>query len=114
MTESDFLALADASLNTIEAAFDRAAASHHLHLSCRRSGRQLEIDAPSARGAAILHMELRVDVGSQQIHVSASAHEWQFRRVRDSWLEVTDGSELLATLLTLAGRHAGVALTAAA
>ena len=103
MTETEFLDLADSTLNAIEAALDRLNDDNRLDVECSRSGNVLEIE--------FLHNDSKVIVNSQaamqELWVAARSGGFHYRRVGDRWIDTRDGSELFAALSQIATEQSG-------
>ncbi|HZA96018.1 MAG TPA: iron donor protein CyaY [Burkholderiaceae bacterium] len=101
MTESEFVELADATLDAIERAVDASA-----------------IDIETSRAGNVLTLELgdasKVIVNSQtpmqQIWVAGKTGAFHYARSGDRWLDTRDGSELFAALSRLISAQGGEAV----
>jgi CyaY protein len=101
MTESEFVELADATLDAIERAVDASA-----------------IDIETSRAGNVLTLELgdasKVIVNSQtpmqQIWVAGKTGAFHYARTGDRWLDTRDGSELFAALSRLISAQGGEAV----
>ncbi len=101
MSESEFLALADATLATIERGVDAAA-----------------VDIEASRAGGVLTLELgdgsKVIVNSQtpmqQIWVAGKSGAFHYARNGARWLDTRDGSELFAALSRLLSAQGGEAV----
>ena len=103
MSESEFLALAEATLNQIEAALDRLNDEDVLDVECSRSGNVLEIE--------FIDNGTKNNVNSQapmrEMWVAARSGGFHYKRVDGQWVNTRDGSELFAALSTMASEQAG-------
>jgi CyaY protein len=103
MTETEFLDLADSTLNAIEAALDRLNDEDRLDVECSRSGNVLEIE--------FLHNGSKVIVNSQaamqELWVAARSGGFHYRRVGDRWVDTRDGTELFDALSQIATEQSG-------
>ncbi|WP_338769975.1 iron donor protein CyaY [Massilia sp. METH4] len=103
MTETEFLDLADSTLNAIEAALDRLNDDNRLDVECSRSGNVLEIE--------FLHNGSKVIVNSQaamqELWVAARSGGFHYRRVGDRWVDTRDGTELFDALSQIATEQSG-------
>ncbi|MDC8760269.1 iron donor protein CyaY [Janthinobacterium fluminis] len=109
MSESEFLALAEATLTAIEAALDRLNDEDVLDVECSRSGNVLEIEFIDNGSKIIVNSQAPM----QQLWVAAKAGGFHYNRVGAQWIDSRDGSELFAALSGLASAQAGVAVTLA-
>ncbi len=110
MTETEFLAVAEAVLNAIEAAFERAGEEADVDVECSRSGNVLEIEFVDNGSKIIVNTQAPM----REIWVAARAGGFHYRLNDGCWLDTRDGSELFASLSRLAGLQAGTALHIAA
>lgn len=94
MTESEFMALADATLNAIEAALEQAAEASDLDIECNRSGNLLEIEFGDNGSKIIVNSQAPL----QEIWVAAKSGGFHYKRVENQWVNTRDGSELFAAL----------------
>lgn len=106
MTESEFLALADATLRAIEAALERAAESVDLDVECSRSGNVLEIEFIDNGSKIIVNSQAPM----QEMWVAAKSGGFHYKRGNGCWTNTRDGSELSAALSRMVGEQGGVAL----
>jgi CyaY protein len=103
MTETEFLDLADSTLNAIEAALDRLNDDNRLDVECSRNGNVLEIE--------FLHNGSKVIVNSQaamqELWVAARSGGFHYRRVDGRWIDTRDGGELFDALSRIATEQSG-------
>ena len=103
MSESEFLALAEATLNQIEAALDRLNDEDVLDVECSRSGNVLEIE--------FLHNGSKIIVNSQaamkELWVASRSGGYHYRQVEGQWINTRDGSEMLASLSEMVSAQGG-------
>jgi iron-sulfur cluster assembly protein CyaY len=104
MTESEFLALADATLRNIEAALEHAANGTDLDVECSRSGNVLDIELIDTGAKIIVNSQAPM----QEIWVAAKSGGFHYRREGDRWINTRDGSELFATLSRIVSEQGGV------
>lgn len=107
MTESEFMAAAEATLDAIEAALERACDSGELDAECSRSGNVLEIEFIDNGSKIIVNSQAPM----QQIWVAAKSGGFHYQREGGLWIDTRDGSELFAALSAMAGAQAGIPLT---
>ncbi|HEX7649425.1 MAG TPA: iron donor protein CyaY [Noviherbaspirillum sp.] len=103
MTESEFLALADRTLTTIEAALERIADETDLDVECSRSGNVLTIEFVDNGSKIIVNSQAPM----QEMWVAARSGGFHYRRESDRWVNTRDGSELFAALSKIASEQGG-------
>lgn len=103
MSESEFLALAEATLNQIEAALDRLNDEDVLDVECSRSGNVLEIEFIDNGTKIIVNSQAPM----REMWVAARSGGFHYKRVDGQWRNTRDGSELFAALSTMASEQAG-------
>lgn len=109
MTESEFLTLADATLNAIEAALERATDNDELDVECSRSGNVLEIEFIDNGSKIIVNSQAPM----QEMWVAAKSGGFHYKHENARWINTRDGSELFDALSAMVGQQGGVALTLA-
>lgn len=107
MTESEFLALADRTLGTIETALERAANDCDVDIECSRSGNVLEIEFIDTASKIIVNSQAPM----QEMWVAAKSGGFHYKYDDGRWINTRDQSELFESLSELASRQGGVALT---
>ena len=103
MSESEFLALAEATLTQIATALDRLNDEDVLDVECSRSGNVLEIEFID-NGTKIL---VNSQAPMREMWVAARSGGFHYKRVGDEWINTRDGSELFAALSGMASEQAG-------
>ncbi len=103
MSESEFLALAEATLTDIEAALDRLNDEDVLDVECSRSGNVLEIEFIDNGTKIIVNSQAPM----REMWVAARSGGFHYKRVGDEWINTRDGSELFAALSSMASEQAG-------
>jgi len=98
MTDSEYLELAEATLDAVEQAVDNSGAD----IECERSGNVLTLEFES--GTKII---VNLQAAMHEIWVAAKAGGFHYRYRDDKWLDTRDESELFAALSTLASGQAG-------
>lgn len=106
MSESEFLALAEATLTQIEAALDRLNDEDVLDVECSRSGNVLEIEFIDNGTKIIVNSQAPM----REMWVAARSGGFHYKRVGDEWVNTRDGSELFAALSGMASEQAGAAV----
>jgi CyaY protein len=106
MSESEFLALAEATLDAIEAALDRLNDADLLDVECSRSGNVLEIEFVDNGSKIIVNSQAPM----QELWVAAKSGGFHYKRVGEQWLNTRDDSELFASLSVMASGQAGAAV----
>ncbi len=110
MTETEFLAIAERVLDTVESAFEQAGDESDVDIECSRNGNVLEIEFVDNGSKIIVNTQAPM----QEIWVAARAGGFHYRLVEDRWVDTRDGSELFAALSRLASLQAGAVLKLAA
>ena len=103
MSESEFLALAEATLDAIEAALDRLNDQDLLDVECSRSGNVLQIEFIDNGSKIIVNSQAPM----QELWVAAKSGGFHYKRVGPEWINTRDGSELFAALSGMASAQAG-------
>ena len=106
MTESEFLAVAEAVLDHIESRIEQTADVADVDVECSRSGNVLEIEFIDQNSKIIVNTQAPM----QEIWVAARSGGFHYRRTGDRWLDTRDGSELFAALSSLVSAQAGMPL----
>lgn len=106
MTESEFLAVAEAVLDDIESRIEQTADAADVDVECSRSGNVLEIEFIAQSSKIIVNTQASM----QEIWVAARSGGFHFRMKGDLWLDTRDGSELFAALSSLVSAQAGQSL----
>ena len=109
MTESEFLTLADATLNAIEAALERATDDDEVDVECSRSGNVLEIEFIDNGSKIIVNSQAPM----QEMWVAAKSGGFHYKYDNARWINSRDGSELFAALSGMVSQQGGVRLTLA-
>ncbi|HYD94282.1 MAG TPA: iron donor protein CyaY [Noviherbaspirillum sp.] len=110
MTESEFLALAEETLATIESALERAADDSDLDVECSRSGNVLEIEFVDNGSKIIVNSQAPM----QEMWVAARSGGFHYKREDGRWRNTRDGSELFDALSKMIADQGGVAIELAA
>ncbi len=110
MTETEFLDLAEAVLDHIEAAIEAAGEAADVDVECSRSGNVLEIEFVDHGSKIIVNTQAPM----QEIWVAARSGGFHYRFSDGQWRNTRDGSELYAALSALASAQGGAPLTLSA
>lgn len=110
MTESEFLVLAEQTLDAIEAAFERATDKSDIDIESSRSGNVLEIEFIDTGSKIIVNSQTPM----REIWVAARSGGYHFRREGSRWVNTRDGSDLYEVLSASASSQAGEPLTISA
>lgn len=94
MTESEFLALAESTLDRIEQCLDKLNDDDVVDVECRRSGNVLEIEFLRNATKIIVNSQAPL----QEMWVAARSGGYHYKRVGDEWRNTRDDSELFASL----------------
>lgn len=103
MTETEFLDLADSTLNRIEEAFDRLNDDDVVDVECKRSGNVLEIEFIDNGSKIIVNSQAPL----QEMWVAARSGGYHYKRVGDEWRNTRDDSEFFASLSRYASEQGG-------
>lgn len=103
MTESEFLALAEAALDAIEAALERAGDDAGLDVECSRSGNVLEIEFIDNGSKIIVNSQAPM----QELWVAARAGGFHYKLQDGRWINTRDGTELFAELSKMVSAQGG-------
>jgi CyaY protein len=103
MTESEFLALAESTLNEIEQAFDRLFEQDIVDVECKRSGNVLEIEFVDNGSKIIVNSQAPL----QEMWIAARAGGFHYKRVGDEWRNTRNDTEFFASLADFATEQGG-------
>jgi CyaY protein len=103
MTETEFLKLADLTLNAIEATLEQAATNAGLDVECSRNGNVLEIEFIDNGSKIIVNSQAPM----QEMWIAAKSGGFHYKRVGEQWRNTRDGSELFAALSTMVSGQSG-------
>jgi CyaY protein len=103
MTESEFLARAEATLNAIETTLERAAEAHDLGLESSRNGNVLEIELIDYGSKIIINSQAPM----QEIWMASKSGGFHYRADGVRWVDTRNGPDLwlalAQTIQTLSG-----------
>ena len=94
MTESEFLALAESTLDRIEACLDKLNDDDVVDVECKRSGNVLEVEFLDNASKIIINSQAPL----QEMWVAARSGGFHYKRVGDEWRNTRDDPELVASL----------------
>ena len=103
MTETEFLDLAESTLNEIELAFDRLFEQDVVDVECKRSGNVLEIEFVDNGSKIIVNSQAPL----QEMWIAARAGGFHYKRVGDEWRNTRDDSEFFMALSDFATQQGG-------
>jgi len=103
MTESEFLALAESTLNQIEQAFDRLFEQDVVDVECKRNGNVLEIEFVDNGSKIIVNSQAPL----QEMWIAARAGGFHYKRVGDEWRNTRDDSEFFTALSDFSTQQGG-------
>jgi CyaY protein len=103
MTETEFLDLAESTLDRIETCFDELNDQDVVDVECKRSGNVLEIEF-IANGSKII---VNSQAPLKEMWVAARAGGYHYKRVGEEWRNTRDDSELFTALSDLATQQGG-------
>lgn len=103
MTESEFMGMAEATLDQIEISLEHAAASSDLDIECSRTGNVLEIEFVDNASKIIINSQAPM----QELWVAAKSGGFHYRHDGLRWINTRDGSELFAALSDMVSTQSG-------
>ena len=103
MTESEFLGLAESTLDRIETTFDNLNDADVVDVECKRSGNVLEIEFLRNGSKIIVNSQAPL----QEMWVAARAGGYHYKRVGEEWRNTRDDTELFAALSECASQQGG-------
>lgn len=106
MTESEFLVLAESSLDAIEIALDHASDASDLDVECSRTGNVLEIELVDNGSKIIVNSQAPM----QELWVAAKSGGFHYKYVDGQWINTRDGSELFSALSHMVSIQSGIAV----
>lgn len=101
MTESEFLDLADSTLEAIEAAAEALAEESDLDIEVNRRGNVLELELEG--GKVIVNSQAPM----QEMWLAARSGGFHYRRQDEQWLDTRSGRELFAALSEILSQQLG-------
>lgn len=109
MTESEFLALAEAVLARVEAAVEAAVEDDDVDIDSERAGNVLTLEFED--GSKII---VNLQTPMREIWVAARSGGFHYRLQGDVWRDTRDDSELFEALSRFATQQAGESVTLSA
>jgi CyaY protein len=103
MTESEFLGLAESTLDQIEQGFDRLFEQDIVDVECKRNGNVLEIEFVDNGSKIIVNSQAPL----QEMWIAARAGGFHYKRVGDEWRNTRDDSEFFTALSDFASQQGG-------
>jgi len=103
MTETEFLDLAESTLDRIEQAFDRLFEQDVVDVECKRNGNVLEIEFVDNGSKIIVNSQAPL----QEMWIAARAGGFHYKRVGDEWRNTRDDSEFFTALSDYASQQGG-------
>jgi len=107
MTDSEFLALAESTLDNIEGAFEQVAEETDVDIECSRSGNVLQIEFADNGSKIIINSQAPM----KEMWIAARSGGFHYRRVDGRWINTRDGSEFYEALSRMASEQAGIPLS---
>jgi CyaY protein len=107
MTDSEFLALAESTLDNIESALEQVSDDTDVDIECSRSGNVLQIEFADNGSKIIVNSQAPM----KEMWIAARSGGFHYRRIDGRWINTRDGSEFYAALSQLATEQAGIPLT---
>jgi CyaY protein len=102
MTETEFIALAEQTLDAIEAAIEVVNDSAGTDIEIERSGNVLTLELDDGSKVVV-----NSQVPMQQIWVAARSGGFHYALAGGQWRDTRDGSELFAALSRIVSQHTG-------
>ena len=106
MTESEFLAAAEATLGALEAALERANDNDELDVECSRKGNVLEIEFIDNGSKIIVNSQAPM----QELWIAAKSGGFHYKLQGGVWRNTRDDSEFFAALSTMVSAQGGTKL----
>lgn len=106
MTETEFQALAEQTLNSIESALENASGDSDLDVECSRSGNVLEIEFVDNGSKVIVNSQAPM----REMWVAAKSGGFHYRNENGKWINTRDGSELFSALSRIVSEQGGIPL----
>ncbi|MGO4380106.1 iron donor protein CyaY [Pseudoduganella sp. RAF53_2] len=103
MTESEFLELAEETLDAVEAALDRLADQDMVDVECSRNGNVLEIEFLENGSKVIVNSQAAM----KELWVAARSGGFHYRFLEGKWCDTRSGLELFAALSEIATAQGG-------
>ena len=103
MTDSEFLALAESTLDNIESAMEQVAEDTDVDIECSRSGNVLEIEFADNGSKIIVNSQAPL----QEMWIAARAGGFHYKRVGDEWRNTRDNTEFFTSLSDFATEQGG-------
>lgn len=106
LSESEFVALASAALDTLESAIETAADAADADIEINRTGNVMELEFED--GSKII---VNSQAPMQELWVAARAGGFHFRRDGERWVDTRNGGELYQALSQYLSQQAGTTIT---
>jgi CyaY protein len=106
MTDSEFLALAESTLDNIESAMEQVAEDTDVDIECSRSGNVLQIEFADNGSKIIVNSQAPM----KEMWIAARSGGFHYRRLDDRWINTRDGSEFYQALSKMVSEQAGISL----
>jgi CyaY protein len=103
MTETEFLDLAESTLDRIENCFDDLNDQDVIDVECKRSGNVLEIEFIDNGSKIIVNSQAPL----QEMWMAARSGGFHYKRVGDEWRNTRDDTEFFAALSEVATQQGG-------
>ncbi len=105
LSESEFVTLASAALDRLEAAIEAAADAADADIEINRTGNVMELEFED--GSKII---VNSQAPMQELWVAARAGGFHFRRDGERWVDTRNGGELYQALSQYLSQQAGTAI----
>ncbi|MYM21265.1 iron donor protein CyaY [Duganella sp. FT135W] len=103
MGESEFLAQAEAALDTIAAALDRLNDEDVVDVECSRSGNVLEIEFIDNGSKIIVNSQAAM----KELWVASRSGGYHYKQIDGQWINSRDNTELYASLSEMVSAQGG-------
>jgi CyaY protein len=107
MTDSEFLVLAEQTLDHIEAAIEQVVEDSDIDIECSRSGNVLDIEFVDNGSKIIINSQAPM----KEMWIAARSGGFHYRRDGERWINTRDGSEFFEALSRMATEQAGAPIS---
>ncbi|GAB3545879.1 iron donor protein CyaY [Noviherbaspirillum agri] len=107
MTESEFLDLAEETMDAIEAALEHATDAGEIDVECSRSGNVLDVEFVENGSKIIVNSQAPM----KEIWVAARSGGFHYRYAEGQWVNTRDNSELFSSLSKMVSDQGSAVVT---
>jgi CyaY protein len=108
MTDTEYLELAEQTLNAVQTALEDAADEAGIDVECERSANVLTLEFDDASKIVV-----NLQPPMQEIWIAAKSGGYHFKYVDGAWRDTRTSTEFFATLSAVVSQHAGQPVTLA-